>query len=371
MWSGRARAIAGPALIVAAVVIVLHDVAFGGLITLGDISTYFLPSYCFLGKSLAAGHVPAWNPYTMAGVPFAADPQSGWMYVLPMALFSALPCDLAMRLLIVCLPILAGVGLYLFLRVEGSSRAAATVGGVALAVGVAGAELVTSLPFAGTLAWTSLALAASARYVRAGTWAARLGWAGLVAVLWGQLAAAHLSIGLLMGTGALSAYLVAVAVRNIRGRTWTIRHAFGLGFLLLPWAALLNAAFLLPRLSYLPETNLSLGYGRLEQLARQLAGVRVLPPRIEAAAGAAWGGPCTRRAGGGSPGSGDARALVRRLLVPGTSSPGGGVLALRGRGIRPFRASRGGMGLVRRTLVAGRRLLSATAGLDGLRRAAG
>ncbi|HEX9311676.1 MAG TPA: hypothetical protein VGA30_02460, partial [Actinomycetota bacterium] len=159
---------------------------------------------------------------------------------------------------------------------------------MALAVGMAGAELVTSLPFAGTLAWTSLALAASARYVRAGTWAARLGWAGLVAVLWGQLAAAHLSIGLLMGTGALSAYLVAVAVRNIRGRTWTIRHAFGLGLLLLPWAALLNAAFLLPCLSYLPETNLSLGYGRLEQLARQLAGFTVLPRRIGAAAGPAW-----------------------------------------------------------------------------------
>ncbi len=288
MWSARARAIAGPVLIVAAVVLVLHDVAFGGLITLGDISTYFLPNYCFLGKSLAAGHVPAWNPYTMAGVPFAADPQSGWMYLLPMALFSAFPCDPAMRLMIVSLPILAGVGLYLFLRVEGCSRPAATVGGLALAAGMAGAELVTSLPFAGTLAWTSLALAASARYVRAGTWAARLGWGGLVAVLWGQLAAAHLSVGLLIGSAALATYLVAAAVRNVRRRTWTIGQAVGLGLLLLPWAGLLNAAFLLPRLSYLPETNLSLGYGRLEQLARQLAGFPLVPRQIGAAAGPAW-----------------------------------------------------------------------------------
>jgi hypothetical protein len=282
------RALAGPLLIVAGVLVVLHDVAFGGLITLGDISTYFLPNYCFLGKSLAAGHLPAWNPYTMAGTPFASDPQSGWMYLLPMALFTILPCDPAMRLMIVSLPILAGLGLYWFLRIEGSSRSAATVGGLALALGMSGAELVTSLPFAGTLAWTSLGLAAAARYVRAGTWASRMAWAGLVAVLWGQLAAAHLSVGLLIGTAVLGAYLVAASIRNVRAGTWTVGHALGLGLLLLPWAAILNAAFLLPRLSYLPETNLSLGYGRLEQLARQLAGFPPVPRQIGAAAAPDW-----------------------------------------------------------------------------------
>ena len=282
------RALAGPLLIVAGVLVVLHDVAFGGLITLGDISTYFLPNYCFLGKSLAAGHLPAWNPYTMAGTPFASDPQSGWMYLLPMALFTVLPCDPAMRLMIVCLPILAGLGLYGFLRIEGSSRPAATVGGLALALGMSGAELVTSLPFAGTLAWTSLGLAAAARYVRAGTWASRMAWAGLVAVLWGQLAAAHLSVGLLMGTAVLCAYLVAASVRHVRAGTWTVGHALGLALLLLPWVATLNAAFLLPRLSYLSETNLSLGYGRLEQLARQLAGFPAVPRQIGAAAAPDW-----------------------------------------------------------------------------------
>lgn len=287
-WKGAARALAGPVLIAAVVVVVLHDVAFGGMITLGDISTYFLPNYCFLGRSLSAGHVPSWNPYTLGGTPFAADPQSGWMYLLPMLLFTVLPCDPAMRLMIVSLPILAGLGLYWFLRVEGASRPAATVGGLALAGSMAGAELVTSLPFAGTLAWTSLALGASARYVRAGTWAGRLGWAGLVAFLWGQLAAAHLSIGLLVGTAALAAYLVAVAVRNIRAGAWSVWGALGICLLLLPWAALLNAAFFLPRLTNLPETNLSLGYGRLQALGRQLAGFPQLPRQTGPAAAPDW-----------------------------------------------------------------------------------
>jgi hypothetical protein len=287
-WRDVASGLAGPILIVGAVLLVLHAVVFQGLITLGDISTYFLPRYCFLGQSLAAGHVPAWSPYSMAGAPFAVDPQSGWMYLLPMALFTALPCDPAMRLMILSLPILAGLGLFWFLRIEGSSRASATVGGLAVALGMAGAELVTSLPFAGTLAWTSLALAASARYVRARALPSRLLWAGLVAILWGQLAAAHFSVGLLMGTAALAFYLVGVGVRNVRAEAWTLREALSVGFLLLPAAALLNAAFILPRLAYMPETNLSLGYGRLEELARQLAGFPPLPRRIGAAAAPPW-----------------------------------------------------------------------------------
>jgi Bacterial membrane protein YfhO len=287
-WRDVAAGLAGPVLIVSAVVLVLHAVAFEGLITLGDISTYFLPRFCFLGESLAAGHLPAWNPYSMAGAPFAADPQSGWMYLLPMALFTALPCDPAMRLMILSLPLMAGLGLYWFLRVEGCSRASATVSGLAISLGMAGAELVTSLPFAGTLAWTSLALAASARYVRAPTLRSRLIWAGLVAVLWGQLAAAHFSVGLLIGTTVLASYLLAVGLRNVRTKAWTVGEAMGVGLLLLPAAALLNAAFLLPRLAYLPETNLSLGYGRLEVLARELAGLPALPRAIGAAAAPPW-----------------------------------------------------------------------------------
>ncbi|HVM33858.1 MAG TPA: hypothetical protein VM784_00745, partial [Actinomycetota bacterium] len=67
---------------------ILRDVAFGGMLTTAhpDVLTQWLPVHCFLGKSLAAGNVPQWNPYVMGGVPFAADPQSGWMYLPAMSL---------------------------------------------------------------------------------------------------------------------------------------------------------------------------------------------------------------------------------------------------------------------------------------------
>src|SRR5206468_4013185 len=106
--------------------------------------------------SLAAGHVPLWNPDVMGGIPFAADPQSGWLYLPPMALFGALPCHVAIRWFIVLQPLLAGLGTYWFLASEGVSRPAATVGGLALALPVAGSIYLLSLPFAGTFAWTAL-----------------------------------------------------------------------------------------------------------------------------------------------------------------------------------------------------------------------
>ena len=70
----------------------------------------------------------------MAGYRFAADPQSGWLYLPPTALFSTLSPGLALRLFVVCNPVLAGVGMYAFLRKEAVGRTAATAGGLVLAM---------------------------------------------------------------------------------------------------------------------------------------------------------------------------------------------------------------------------------------------
>src|SRR5438093_9554449 len=81
-WSARLATVAGPLLICGAVLLVLNAYAFRGLISIKqpDLLPFWFPTWCFLGKSLAAGHIPAWNPHVMGGVPFAADPQSGWGY---------------------------------------------------------------------------------------------------------------------------------------------------------------------------------------------------------------------------------------------------------------------------------------------------
>ncbi|MGZ8606776.1 MAG: hypothetical protein ACXWXQ_06995, partial [Actinomycetota bacterium] len=75
-WARRAAAaVAGPALIVASVLIALRGFAFAPRLTSQhpDILTFWLPRSCLLGDALSDGRVPLWNPFEMAGTPFAAD----------------------------------------------------------------------------------------------------------------------------------------------------------------------------------------------------------------------------------------------------------------------------------------------------------
>jgi hypothetical protein len=277
------RALAGPALIVLGVVVLLHLFIFKRLLTSADVLTFWLPTYCRLGKSLVAGHIPSWNPYVMGGIPFAADPQSGWMYAPAMGLFAVLPCGLAIQAMIVMQPILAGLGLYWFARAEGLSRPSATVAGGVLGLGLAGSGLALSLPFAGSLAWTAVLLAASARYFRAERWSSRLAWVLGAAAAWGQLAGAHFSVGLVMGTLTLVIYLSTKAWSAIREESWRLSDLLQAGGLLLVALPVVNLAVILPRLHYLPRTSINLGYAKLQALAAQLTGHPIRPFRGTAA----------------------------------------------------------------------------------------
>jgi hypothetical protein len=258
------RAAAGPTLIVASVLVVLRAIAFGGLVTFQniDILPYFLPTYCFLGKTLASGHIPVWNPDVMGGVRFAADPQSGWGYLPAMLLFAVFGCDRAIRWFIVVQPILAGLGVYWFLRSEGASRAASTTGGLVLAMILCNSYFGIYLPFAGVIASTAVMLAAASRFVYAQATGKRILWGTATALGWGQAVSAYLVHGVIIGTGALMAYLVADAFvsRDFR----SLRRSIIQGALLAAALPLVNAAVLLPRLVYLPTTSLAQGYGVLE-----------------------------------------------------------------------------------------------------------
>src|SRR5919197_1171277 len=258
--------LAGPALIIGATLVVLRRYAFSPRVSTEDVVRYWLPMYDFLGKSLRAGHIPAWNPFVLGGTPFAADPQSGWMQVLPMILFTALSAGTAIRWLVVIQPIL---------------------GGLALPLVIAGSNLPVSIRFPGALGWTAVSLAACSRYLRAERWSARHLWGMATAAAWGQVAASHLTVGLLIGTGALVAFVLARALSKLRRHEWTGRTVAGLAAFLLIALPLVNLAYLLPRLAFGPETSLALGYQRLRDLSRQLTGT-ASPAFPGLAAGPKW-----------------------------------------------------------------------------------
>ena len=147
-----------------------------------DILAFWLPRLTFLGRSLASGHIPLWNPFEMLGYRFAADPQSGWLYAPPMLLFSALSPGAAIRSLIVFNPMLAGLGLFWFLRKEGLSRLFATVGGLCLAMIMTTSEMAIELPFAGFLGWTTIVLVGRVRLSAGGSVVPAAGVDGAVRV---------------------------------------------------------------------------------------------------------------------------------------------------------------------------------------------
>ena len=272
-------ACAGPAVIVAGVLFALRGFAFHPLLTNDhpDILAFWLPRFSFLGRELSAGHIPLWNPNEMLGYRFAADPQSGWLYVPPMVLFSALSPGAAMRALIVFNPMLAGLGLFWFLRKESMSRPVATVGGLCLGMLMSTSDMAIGLPFAGFLAWTTIALVGACGYRQADRWSRRLAWLALAAFAWSQVASAHMSHGLVMCSLLLAAYLIATSIAAVRRGeigAWTAAGRTGLFLVAMPLASL---AILIPRLAFIGSSSLHRGYDALGQPVRSAANIQDRP----------------------------------------------------------------------------------------------
>jgi hypothetical protein len=290
MASRAAAAAAGPLLITAAVLVVLQGFVFGGRISAQHVDplSQALPSLCFLKSSLAAGHLPLWNPLQMGGIPFAADPQSGWLTFPAMALAVALPCGAALRVLIPVLPLMAGLGTYAFLRGEGVSRAGSTIGGLMLSLGIAASDLTLAFPFAGAIAWTTITLAAAGRLLRAPTWGRRLAWLVATGLAWGQIAAAHLSQGFVVGSMIVLAYLLGRGWMDVRAGRRTPAECAVLIGLAIASVPVLNLALLLPRLAYLPHTSFALGYPGMDAAAAHIAGKPVPPAGVGSAVTPPW-----------------------------------------------------------------------------------
>jgi hypothetical protein len=275
-----AATLAGPLLIVIGTLFALRGFVFGANLTDAhpDILTFWLPRFSFLGRSLAAGHVPLWNPFEMLGYRYAADPQGGWTYLPPMMLFGWLSPGVAIRAFIVFNPLLAGLGLYTFLRKETLGALAATAAGLSLAMMMGASEIAVSLPFAGMLAWTPIVLLAASGYRRTDRWSRRLLWLGLGGLAWSQVANAHMSHGLIMCTLLTVAYLGVGLVADVRERRIGAGDALGRGALFLAFLPLASLPVLIPRLAFLGASSLQGGYDAIgEPLKKSVEDVPIIP----------------------------------------------------------------------------------------------
>ena len=256
----------GPALIVVLVLFTLRGFVFESQLSNehSDLLSMWLPRWSYLGREIANLSLPAWNPYEMMGYRFASDPQGGWLYAPPMLLFATLSPGVAMRAMVILHPLLAGLGLFAFLRVERIGRLAATLAGMSIAAMMTTSELVLSMPFAGTAAWTTVVLLAAASFRRAERTSSRIAWLALGAFGWSQVANAHLSHGLVMCTLLVAAFLLGHLVVDARAdvRSWRAAAVPTVVFVVtLPLASL---AILVPRFDAIQSSSLQEGYAALE-----------------------------------------------------------------------------------------------------------
>ena len=273
----RLAPFAGPVLITAAVLTVMHGFWLHPKLTNQhvDLLAQWLPWYCHMGKSLVHGTIPTWQTFQFAGAPFASDPQKGWLYAPVIVLYGSFGCARALGLFMTLQPILAGLGLYWFFRHEGLGRAASTVGGLTLAMIMSNSHIAISLPFSGTIAWTGVALAAASGYLHGKGTLSTVGWLALIGFAVSQVAAAQLTDGLLVTAIVLTLYMLARLIRQVRDgrRSWAqATLTFVLPFVVAP---LLAAAILLPPLSLLPRTPIGHGYQDMARIASELSGVRI------------------------------------------------------------------------------------------------
>ncbi len=141
-----------------------------------DLVVTHWPSADFVRRSLIEfGEIPLWNPHTLGGTPFAADPLSG-LYYPPLWLALILPPPLAFNILFFMHLALAGFGAFFLARAEGAGDAGALLAGIAfgglpkLAAHVAAGHLTLVLAVAWT-PWLLLAAREAARKASTRRWA--------------------------------------------------------------------------------------------------------------------------------------------------------------------------------------------------------
>lgn len=228
----------------------------------GDWPTSFFPVYSYLGQRLRDFDIPGWNPYQFAGMPFAGDPESGWMYLPAMFIYTLFPPEAATVAYIGFHVALAGVATYALARLLDLNKLGSLVAGASYAlawVAPATMQLVIFFPAA---IWLIIALIGIELAIRADSWPRRIGcwlFAGLaisqiIAIWLGQSSYyAFLTVGAWMVFRTLLFPPESLSAK----RRLTNLAMTGIGVL---GAALgLSAASILPRFEMVSLSNLAGG----------------------------------------------------------------------------------------------------------------
>lgn len=229
-----------------------------------DSAAYYYPAYAFLGEQLRGLDLPIWNPFWLGGAPFAADPQSGWMYLPAMILFAVLPLGLAVDAFIIFHLLLAGLATYALARALGIGPGGAAVAATAFEfTGVVYSRAPCCPGYYQVASWIPAMLFTAERALQAESWRGRLAWWTGSGFALSQVLAIWLGQGTIYAFAALGSFL---AYRSLFGMPSAASLARHCGAIVLHGAAIsavavgFAAAGLLPRLEFHARSNLADGY---------------------------------------------------------------------------------------------------------------
>lgn len=156
----------------------------------GDFNSFYYPLYTFAARSIGNGDFPLWNPQLYAGMPFAADQQTGVFSPLNLIAFLvASPFSYGtLELLAIVQVLLASIAAYACCRDLGARRAAALIGGVTFAYSGFIVAHLGHYPMIAVAPWLPVALLAIRRALirRSLGWTVATGVALLLALLGGH-----------------------------------------------------------------------------------------------------------------------------------------------------------------------------------------
>ncbi|MDQ4099592.1 MAG: YfhO family protein [Chloroflexota bacterium] len=235
-----------------------------------DALIYFIPLWGHLGERLAAGDIPAWSAAQFAGMPFAGDPESGWMYLPAMLTFPFMSAVAAFKVLVLVHLAVAALGTFAFGRVLGLGLLAAVVAAAAYEFSALLEFTRCCTAYVQVMAWLPWALLGVELAIRATRWLPRVAAWTLAGFAISQI------LGAWMGQGAYNALLVIggyVAYRTVLeppavvGLAGTLRGTIGRrlsamvlnGFAVVAVGVALGAAGILPRIEANSHSTLAGG----------------------------------------------------------------------------------------------------------------
>jgi Bacterial membrane protein YfhO len=229
-----------------------------------DILQAYLPYYAFLGQQLRDFQIPGWNPHQFGGLPFAADPQSGWMQFPVMVLFALFDPVVGFKALMAFNIALGVFSTYALARIFGMRSESSFVGAIAFGFGNLIHYNTYCCTLQGNLApWIPVSLLGVELTLRTQRWAYRLAGIFLTALALSQMLAAWIGQGAYYGFLVTAAYILYRTVISPTGGGWTARRRVlamtGIGAAVFVCALLLAAAGVLPRFDVNRYTNLSGG----------------------------------------------------------------------------------------------------------------